>query len=106
MKRTLFALGLVLAAATTSACNNSPAPLAAEDRMLSRIEPLITRDLTPELARTRIGTPDEEPGSGLIIFVYRVDGGRTVWLSFPGYRPIVSARVHEPGGAVRDLAIR
>jgi len=107
MRRFVFALGLAL---TTAACGNSStssteAKVAAE-RTLARIEPLITKDLTPELARTRIGVPDEEPGSGLIIYKYRVDGGRTVWLSFPGFQPIIAAALEEANGARRELTIR
>ncbi|HUQ82491.1 MAG TPA: hypothetical protein VM076_15185 [Gemmatimonadaceae bacterium] len=110
MKRFAFALSLALTAVATAACGNSSTSATEAklvvDRTLARIEPLITKDLTPELARTRIGVPDAEPGSGLIIYVYRVDGGRKVWLSFPGFRPIVSARLEEADGTVRELTIR
>jgi hypothetical protein len=109
MRRIVFALGLVLTAAATTACGHSssaPEEQKLSGRTLARIEPLITRDLTPELARARIGVPDEEPGSGLIIYKYRVDAGRTVWLSFPGFAPIISARLEEADGTGRTLTIR
>jgi len=104
MRRFVYALGLVLTAAATTACGNSSA--APDGRTLSHIEPLITKDLTPALARERIGKPDEEQGSGLILFVYRLDAGRTLWLSFPGYMPIAGARLVEANGTSRDLTLR
>jgi hypothetical protein len=110
MRRIVFALGLALTAAASTACGHSsssaPDGQMVDGRTLARLEPLITKDLTPELARARIGVPDEEPGSGLIIFKYRVDGGRTVWLSFPGFAPIISARLEEADGTSRTLTIR
>jgi hypothetical protein len=107
MRRIVFALGLAL---TTAGCGRSStsateANLAAE-RTLASVEPLITKDLTPDLARKRIGVPDEEPGSGLIIYKYRVDGGRAVWLSFPGFEPIIAARLENADGTMRDLTVR
>lgn len=110
MKRLMYALGLALTAAT-AACGSSSAPSPEDqaitgDRTLAELEPLITKDLTPELARTRIGVPDAEPGSGLIIYKYNLNAGRTLWLSFPGFRPIINARVVEANGESRDLTIR
>ena len=109
MRRFVFALGLALTA-TTAACGNNSSTAATEtkasERTLARVEPLITKDLTPALARTRIGVPDEETGSGLIIYLYRVDRGRTVWLSFPGFRPIIAARLQEANGTMSDLTLR
>ena len=110
MRRIVFTLGLVLTAAATTACGKSsssaPSEQNVDGRTLARIEPLITKDLTPALARVRIGVPDEELGSGLIIYVYRVDAGRAVWLSFPGYVPIISARLENADGTTRDLTLR
>jgi hypothetical protein len=110
MRRFVYALGLVLTAAVTTACGNNsssgPEAMKLDARTLARIEPLITKDLTPQLARTRIGVPDEEPGSGLIIYVYNLDAGRKLWLSFPGYEPIISARLVNADGTTRDLTPR
>jgi hypothetical protein len=110
MRRFVSALGLALAAVASAACGNSSTSATeakvAAGRTLASVEPLITKDLTPELARRRIGVPDAEPGSGLIIYVYRVDGGRKVWLSFPGFQPIIAAGLEEANGTRRELTIR
>jgi hypothetical protein len=101
MRRILFALCLVV----TTACNRGPMT-SVQERQLSSIEPSLTRDLTPTSARARLGAPDEVTGSGLIIYKYRVDGGRTVWLAFPGEAPISYAKLENRDGTVTDLALR
>jgi len=106
MKRLVFALCLVLTAATTNACGHTAPAAAPDGRTLAKVEPLITRDLTPALALARLGAPDEQTGSGLIILKYRVDAGRTVWLSFPGFAPIIAASVEDQNGTRRALILR
>lgn len=77
-----------------------------EQRPLSDFEPHITHDLTPARAQALFGTPSEEAGSGLLIYVYELEGDRELWLGFPGDAPIAYARVRSPDGSARDLAIR
>ena len=77
-----------------------------EQRPLSDFEPHLTRDLTPARARALFGTPSEEAGSGLLIYVYELEGEGELWLGFPGEAPIAYAKVRSPDGGARDLAIR
>jgi hypothetical protein len=106
MTRVLFALCLVLAAASSQACNGSkPAPTSPSDRPLSAFQPYLTRTLTPEIAKARFGAPDAIVGSGLLIYQYRIAGERTLWLAFPGFAPIIYARIQTKDGAVTDLPL-
>lgn len=105
MRRILFVLCLVVTSASTGACNRGPMT-SVQERQLSSIEPKLTRDLTPTSARAKLGAPDEVTGSGLIIYKYRVDGGRTVWLAFPGEAPISYAKLEARDGTVTELALR
>jgi hypothetical protein len=77
-----------------------------EQRPLSDFEPHLTSDLTPARARALFGTPSEEAGSGLLIYVYELEDDRELWLGFPGEAPIVYATVRSRDGSARDLAIR
>jgi hypothetical protein len=105
MRRILLALCLLLTSASTHACSRGPTTSSPE-RQLSAIEPMLTRDLTPASARAKLGAPDEVTGSGLIIYKYRVDGGRTLWLGFPGEAPISYARLESRDGTFADLTLR
>jgi hypothetical protein len=77
-----------------------------EQRPLSDFEPHLTHDLTPARARALFGTPSEEAGSGLLIYVYELEEDRELWLGFPGEAPIAYAKVRSPDGSARDLTIR
>jgi len=103
-----LALALTLAAvAPLVACNGSSNPAAAsETRTVASMLPKITRSLTPAGAEAAFGKPDETTGSGLLIYVYRAEAGKKVFLSFPGFAPIVSAKAVDASGAVEDLTIR
>jgi hypothetical protein len=92
---------------TLAACNGSSNPAAAsEARTVASMLPKITSSLTPAGAEAAFGKPDETTGSGLLIYVYNAEAGKKVYLSFPGYAPIVSARAVDPSGAVEVLTIR
>jgi len=67
--------------------------------------PKLTKRLTPAGAEAAFGKPDETTGSGLLIYVYRAEAGRRVFLSFPGFAPIVSARAVDESGASQDLPL-
>jgi len=105
MRRILFALYLVIAAASSEACGRTPTS-SAEARPLAVFQPYLTRELTPAIARERFGSPDEETGSGLRIYKYRVEGGRTLWLGFPGDAPISYAKLESRDGTFTELALR
>ena len=75
-------------------------------RNLQDFQPYLTMRLTPALARAQFGPPDEETGSGLRIYVYRLDDGRRLRLGFPGDAPIVYAKVEAHDGAMSDLPLR
>ena len=105
MKRIVFVMCLALTAVPTQACNRGPST-AVRERQLSNFEPYLTRTLTPAAARSQFGAPDEVTGSGLIILKYRVDGGRTLWLGFPGEAAISYARLESKDGTFTDLTLR
>ncbi len=75
-------------------------------RTLEAFEPHLTRQLTPAGALRQFGAPDEETGSGLRIYVYRLDGNRELWLGFPGDFPITYAKVKAADGTITDLELR
>jgi hypothetical protein len=104
VRRILFALCLSVATVSSEACSRTPTS-SRDERPLSAFQPYLTRTLTPTSARTRFGSPDEVTGSGLIIYKYRVDGGRTLWLGFPGEAAIVYARLESKDGAFSDLPL-
>ena len=87
------------------ACRSRAVEPPALERTLDAFSPLLTRDLTPSLARRRFGAPDIETGSGLMIHGYRLDGGRTLWLGFPGEAPLVYAQLEERDGSRRVLPL-
>ena len=105
MRRTLFALCLVIAATVSDACSRTPTS-SPNERTLAAFEPFLTHQLTPASVRAKFGAPDEETGSGLRIFKYRLDAGRTLWLGFPGDAPITYAKLQAADGSVTDLTLR
>ena len=105
MRRILFALCLSVAAVSSQACSRTPTS-SRDERPLSAFQPYLTRTLTPTAARTRFGSPDEVTGSGLIIYKYLVDDGRTLWLGFPGEAAIVYARLENKDGTFTDLTLQ
>jgi hypothetical protein len=105
MRRVLFALALAIAAAPTTACTKAPTS-SREERTLSAFQPYLTRTLTPATARAQFGAPDEIVGSGLLIYKYRVDAGRTRWLGFPGEAAIAYARLEAKDGTFTDLTLQ
>lgn len=94
--------GLMLAAPACGGADTAP----SQARTLAAFQPHLTMRLTPALARTQFGAPDEETGSGLRIYIYRLDDGRRLWLGFPGDAPIVYARIEAVDGAVSDLTLQ
>jgi hypothetical protein len=100
----MLALCLVVAALSGGACGRNPTSFR-EDRPLAVFQPYLTRQLTPASARAQFGAPDEETGSGLLIYKYRVEGGRTLWLGFPGFAAITYARLEAKDGTLTDLAL-
>lgn len=105
MPRRLVLLASVLVS-TLTACRGSTTPGDESGaRRLAAMRPLITRSLTPASAETSFGRPDERTGSGLIIYRYRADSGRTVSLGFPGHAPIMYAKLLLPSGETEDLPL-
>jgi hypothetical protein len=87
-----------------SACDHTTTAPAGLPSLLD-FQPYLTTQLTPAAARARFGPPDEETGSGLRIYIYRLADGRRLWLGFPGDAPIVYARVQALDGAMSDLTL-
>jgi hypothetical protein len=98
---------VVVAPLVLAACNGSSNPAAAsQTRTVASMLPKLTHSLTPAAAQVAFGKPDETTGSGLLIYVYRVEEGKKVYLAFPGYAPIVYAKAVDQSGAVEELVIR
>ena len=83
----------------------SPGPLD-QSSALTKFEPYLNSQLTPAIARARFGPPDEETGSGLRIFIYKLTDGRRLWLGFPGEAPITYARIEGVDGVFTDVPLR
>ena len=105
MRRILFALCLGVAFPSIVACSRSPTSSRSE-RSLSAFQPYLTRTLTPAAARSQFGSPDEVTGSGLLIYKYRLSGGPTLWLGFPGEAAIIYARLETENGTFSDIPLR
>ena len=105
MRPILLALCLGAAVASSSACTRAPTSSRSE-RSLSAFQPYLTHTLTPAVARSQFGSPDEVTGSGLLIYKYRLGGGPTLWLGFPGEAPIIYARLESNDGSFSDLPLR
>ena len=100
-RRSLVLAGLAIIAG----CQRTPSS-GDRGRTLDDFEPQLTRRLTPALARAAFGSPDEQTGSGLRIYIYRLREGDRLWLGFPGDAPIVYARLQTGDGHIRDLPLR
>ena len=101
-----LALSLLVAACS----NGAPIPVdpvvVTGQRTVASMLPKLTRSLTPAIAEATFGKPNEITGSGLLIYVYDVEAGKRVFLSFPGFAPIMSASVRESTGASQALPLR
>ena len=110
MKRILFGLCLVVAVLPSQSCGRkSASPTSStprDERPLSAFQPYLTRSLTPAAARAQFGPPNEITGSGLIIYKYKVEGSRTLWLGFPGEAAISYAKLERKDGQFTDLALQ
>jgi hypothetical protein len=103
-----LALAVALAAVTPlAACNGTSNPTSASaERTVASMLPKLTRTLTPAGAEAAFGKPDETTGSGLLIYVYRAEQGKNVYLGFPGFAPIIYAKAVDASGSAVDLALR
>jgi hypothetical protein len=107
MRRILFALCLSVLGLSSQACGGKSSPTSTQqnERPLSAFQPYLTKSLTPSAARARFGPPNEITGSGLIIYKYKVDGGRTLWLGFPGEAAISYAKLESKDGQFTELVL-
>jgi len=105
MRRALLALCLAAGVAVATGCGGTPTS-SRDDRTLAAFAPYLTRALTPAATRDTFGAPDEQTGSGLRIYKYRIDAGRTLWLAFPGDAPITYARLEAKDGTLSDIVLR
>jgi len=103
MRRSVIAGALfVIGMAACAASPTSPLRL----RTIDAFEPHLNTQLTPAEARTRFGSPDEETGSGLRIYIYRLENNIQLWLGFPGDAPIIYARTKAADGTIVDISLR
>lgn len=100
-RRVLYLLLLLL---PLTACGRN-LPSAPELPTLEAMRPHLTARLTPEEAERVLGTPDEITGSGLRIYVYRIEHRHRVLLGFPGSAPLVYAKLQAPDGQFTDLPL-
>ena len=73
---------------------------------LADFESRLDKALTPSIAEAKFGKPDKITGSGLIIYVYALDDGREIWMGFPGYAPIMYAKIRARDGSVVELKLK
>ena len=78
-----------------------------EGRTLASMLPHITKSLTAPAAELTFGRPDEgAPSSAQVIFIYFVENGRKVNLSFPNPTdPITLAWISEKNGGTTPITI-
>ena len=101
MLRSWFSV--LIAAVSLAACGG---PATEPDLpTLTAMERQLSRSLTPSLAEQRFGPPDQVTGSGLLVYVYPVEAGHSVYLGFPGHAPILYAKLRSPDGLFRDLPL-
>jgi hypothetical protein len=81
-------------------------PQGRKTRSLADFQPKLDKALTPAAADAAFGKPDGITGSGLLIYVYLLSDGRALWLGFPGYQPILYAKVKSPDGKLTDLELK
>jgi hypothetical protein len=96
----------VLVALMLAGCATASARPVSESHRLEDVTRVLNKDLTPEKAEQTLGPPDEVTGSGLLIYIYHLNDGRKVWLGFPGYEPIIYARVQDQAGNTTDLPLQ
>ena len=72
---------------------------------LAKMLPRLSHSLTPAIAEATFGKPDESIGSGLIIYVYHVEAGKSVYLGFPGFARITYAKLQDATGASQELPL-
>ena len=79
-----------------------------EGRTLASMLPYITKSLTAPAAELTFGRPDEGvPSSAQVIFIYVVENGRKVNLSFPNPTdPITLAWIQEKNGGFTPITIK
>jgi hypothetical protein len=75
-------------------------------RSLAAFQMRLDKSVTPALAETRFGKPDSIAGSGLLIYVYKLDDDRELMLGFPGFEPLIYAKVKSADGSITDLPLK
>ena len=104
----LIALVLPLLLAGCSSASVDPdvaSSTATAPRTVASMLPRLSRSLTPAGAEAIFGKPDQTTGSGLIIYVYKVEEGKSIYLGFPGYAPITYAKLIDANGAGLELPL-
>ncbi|MCG8349177.1 MAG: hypothetical protein MI924_15520 [Chloroflexales bacterium] len=74
-------------------------------RPLEMFTAALSRDLTANRAIELFGEPDKITESGLVIYIYHLNDGRSILLSFPGAAPISSAHLEDQDGNAIDLPL-
>ena len=106
LRSLLVVLLFVASVPALGGCRADTLSETGSTRSLESVRAHLTRDLTPASARARLGAPDEETGSGLIIYKYRLAGNQTLWLGFPGYAPISYAQLVAADGTRANIPLR
>jgi len=100
------ALSIGCACCSSFGGDQSAPETGSSARDLATFEARLASTLTPQSAELLFGKPDRVEGSGLIIYVYRLDDGQEIWMGFPGFEPILYAKLRAPDGQMRDLALK
>jgi hypothetical protein len=78
-----------------------------EGRTLASMLPHITKSLTAPHAELTFGPPDAGSGGSQVLFIYNVENGRKVNLSFPNPTdPIALAWIQEKNGGTTPITIK
>ena len=85
---------------------HSRAAYRPDSAAVARMQPYITKSLTPQQAVDRWGSPNGSSGAGVVVLIYNVDNGQKVSLGFPSLDGTIQfARVTSRTGVTTDLQI-
>ena len=105
---TVFLLSLALVAPACKGTENVVGtPIGGgEGRTYESMRPFINKSLTAPQAELTFGRPDDGIGGAQVIFIYFVENGRKVNLSFPNSTdPITLAWIQEKNGGTTPIPL-
>lgn len=101
MKRLFFSLLMVICIA--SSCDKKTTEDQNEQRSFESFNTQLKADMTYTAIVNAFGTPDEDKGSGIHIYVYKLTNGTSIWIGYAN--KIIYARHVDSNGQVLHTII-